>query len=258
MTQAPAPRVCLTSHWFIKSGREDRVLKAVRSDLVPAIEAGEEGTLTYFVHRPYTADASLQPLPPTDAQLLLFYEEYASPDAFHAHVNGDIFTGFVAEHADSFVQANGHPYVTVTFLSREAGFARADATSCSTETATGNQHPAVMFEILTPDQERSQSFYSEVFGWDYEVGSKGFAYIHFPNASLPLLGGIGAAHNSVRGMTSGTNFYLLVDDLQSMIQRAEAAGGTALVPPTPIDGYHFAMIKDLDGFEVGLVEPFKT
>ncbi len=116
--------VCLTSRWFIKPGHEDAVMEAIQSDLVPQIEAHEEGTLTYYVHRPYSADPGLQPLPPTDAQLLLFYEEYASPEAFHAHVNGEIFTGFVAAHADSFVQANGKPYVTVTFVSREAGFAR--------------------------------------------------------------------------------------------------------------------------------------
>ncbi len=250
--------VCLTSQWFIQPGHEDSVLEAIRTDLVPQIKAHEEGTLTYFVHRPFTGDTSLQPLPPTDAQLLLFYEEYASPEAFRKHVNGEIFTGFVAKHADSFVQANGKPYVTVTFLTRETGFARASGGQFGEKVASGNRHPSVMFEILTADQERSKQFYSDVFGWEYQIGSKGFAYIHFPDSSPPLLGGIGAAHDSVSGMNPGTNFYLLVDDLHAVLDRAESYGGSTLVPPTAIDGYHFAMFKDLDGFEVGLVTPFDT
>lgn len=125
MMPSAGSAVCLTSQWFIQPGHEDRVLDAIQNDLVPQIEAHEEGTLTYFVHRPLAGDTDLQPLPPTDAQLLLFYEEYASPEAFQKHVNGEIFTSFVEKHADSFVQANGKPYVTVTFLTRETGFARA-------------------------------------------------------------------------------------------------------------------------------------
>lgn len=256
MTDGSASKLTLTSHWFIRPVHGEDVMEAIRHDLVPQIKAEEEGTLTYFVHRPYGAEADLQPLPPTDAQLLLFYEEYASPEAFHAHVNGHIFTSFVAQHADSFVQANGHPYVTVTFLSREAGFSRAGSGKGGATDLVGNRHPSVMFEILTPDQKRSESFYSEVFGWTFHPGAKGFGYVHFPGSSPPLLGGIGAARHSVSGMTSGTNFYLLVDDLKAMLDRAEAAGGRTLIQPTEVDGYHFAMFTDLDGFEVGLVAPF--
>lgn len=248
-------RLCLTSRWFIQPGREEEVLAAIRSELVPAIEAGEAGTLTYYVHRPCSGGDALQSLPPTDGQLLLFYEEYASPAAFQAHVEGPAFTDFVARHGACFVQAGGKPYTTVTFLARQAGFTRG-AASAVHQQGPGNCYPAVMFEVLAPDQQRAEDFYAKVFGWSYQRGAEGFGYIHFPAGTPPLLGGIGQAEPQVAGMAPGTNFYLLVDDLEAMLARAIDAGGTLLMPPTTVDGYDFAMFSDPDGFAIGLVTPF--
>lgn len=252
-------RVCLTSGWFLVPGREDTVLEAIQTEIVPRIEAEESGTLTYFVHRPYGIDATLQPLPPTDAQLLLFYEEYASPAAFHAHLSGPIFTGFVEKYGDCFVQAGGKPFTTVTFLSRMAGFARERA--ATKIEAGGNSHPAVMFEVLSANAPRSREFYNAVFGWRYApgAGENPFHYIHFPAGSPPLLGGIGSADPDVPGFAAGTNFYLLVDDvaaLETTLAAAEAHGGCRLMNPTPVDGYNFAMFTDPDGFAIGLIAPF--
>lgn len=253
-------RVSLTSGWYLRPGCEDKVIKAIRSELVPRIMAEEEGTLTYFVHRTQTTDAALQPLPPTDAQLLLFYEEYASPAAFLAHVSGEIFADFVANYGDCFVQSGGKPFTTVTFLSRKAGFARSGAASAANDGAVVNRHPAVMFELLSPNALRSREFYSTVFGWNYEaVDESSFHYVHFPAGSPPLLGGIGSAKPDEPGFTAGTNFYLQVDDvaaLETTLACAEANGGKRLMQPTPADGYCFAMFTDPDGFAIGLIAPF--
>lgn len=249
-------RVCLTSQWYIQPGQEEKVLTAILTWLVPAIEAREPGTLTYFVHRPYPACHELEPSPPTDARLLLFYEEYASPQAFLAHLDGTIFKDFVAAHGGSFVQAGGKPCTTVTFLDRKAGFTRAGDAAVLADTA-GNRHPSVMFEVLAPNQQRSEHFYTQVFGWSYRRGDEGFGYVHFPAGTPPLLGGIGQAQPETAGMAPGTNFYLLVDDLAAMLARATEAGGAVLMPPTEVDGYRFAMFTDPDGFAIGLVAPFE-
>lgn len=256
-----AGRVCLTSRWFLKPGCLDKVLAAIRSEMVPRIEAGEPETLTYLVHRPLATGDGLQSLPPTDAALLLFYEEYASPAAFEAHVTGPIFTGFVADYGDCFIQAGGKPYTTVTFLSRESGFVRWDPVGASPDAGAANRHPAVMFEVLSPDPARARAFYSAVFGWAYAPGSgpHPFHYVHFPAGSPPLLGGIGSANPGVPGFAAGTNFYLLVDDaaaLGATLKAAEAHGAAILMPPTIADGYHFAMFTDPDGFAIGLIARF--
>lgn len=254
-------RVCLTSRWFLKPGCEDKVLAAIRSDMVPQIEAGEPGTLTYLVHRPLGDRDGLQSLPPTDAALLLFYEEYASPAAFQAHVTGPIFTGFVADYGDCFVEAGGKPFTTVTFLSRETGFVRAEAPDAGADMDGANRHPAVMFEVLSLNPVRARAFYSAVFGWVYAPGGgpDPFHYVHFPAGSPPLLGGIGSANPDVPGFAAGTNFYLLVDDpaaLADTLAAAEAHGAAVLMPPTIADGYHFAMFTDPDGFAIGLIARF--
>lgn len=254
-TAIPSERVSLTSQWFLRPGAEDAVVAAIRDELVPAIEAGEPGTLTYLVHRPRMSSPLLQSLPPTDPQTLLFVEEYESADAFHRHVTGPNFTGFVSRHGDAFVQVDDRPYTTITFLTREAGFVRGPGWIAS---AAANRHPAVMFEVLSPRAEHARSFYTEVFGWTYDTGSQGFSYIHFPLGTPPLLGGIGQADVGTPGMEPGTNFYLLVDDLGATLDRAEAAGARPLMPPSRVDGYDFAMFTDPDGFAIGLVAPFPS
>lgn len=59
-----------------------------------------------------------------------------------------------------------------------------------TETATGNRHPAVMFELIAKDLEAMKTFYSKVFGWHYRSGTGGFACVQFGERTLPLLGAL--------------------------------------------------------------------
>lgn len=119
-----------------------------------------------------------------------------------------------------------------------------------------NRHPSVMFEIIAKDQERAKAFYGAVFGWTYETGTGGFAYVHFPEEATPLLGGIGQARKDTPGFEPGHNFYLRVTSLQATIDAALAAGGECLMPPAEVDGYHFAMIRDPEGNPIGLIGPF--
>ncbi|TXH64888.1 MAG: VOC family protein [Lysobacteraceae bacterium] len=122
--------------------------------------------------------------------------------------------------------------------------------------APDNRHPAVMFEIMARDQAAMRRFYSHVFGWRYREGREGFAYVDFPLATRPLLGGIGQSQTGVPGMAPGHVFYLRVDDLDATIAHASMAGGSVLMSPASVDGYRFAMILDPEGNTIGLVEPF--
>lgn len=119
-----------------------------------------------------------------------------------------------------------------------------------------NHHPGVMFEIIAHDQAALKAFYTRVFGWQYQIGTGGFAYVNFPLTAQPLLGGIGQADAKVPGFEPGHSFYLLVDDLEATMTRAVAAGGSRHMEPASVDGYHFAMICDPEGNTVGLIKPF--
>ncbi|MBM3114874.1 VOC family protein [Jeongeupia naejangsanensis] len=258
MANRQSNNVSLVSQWFIRHGSTEQVLSAL-PDYVQQVKAGEPETLIYLVNTPLperSLDSPLQSLPPAVQPSLLFYEEYASEAAFLAHVHGPAFTGFVSEYGRYFVSSDGKPYTTVTFLHREQGFIRGlDRPAVQAgQVGSQNRHPAVMFEIIAKDQDKSKTFYSEVFGWHYESGSSGFAYVHFPRQLHALLGGIGQSEKGVAGMEPGHSFYLLVEDLQLAIERALAAGGSLHMPITSVDGYTFAMIKDPEGNPIGLLQ----
>jgi len=119
-----------------------------------------------------------------------------------------------------------------------------------------NRHPGVMFEIIARDQQAMKAFYSKVFGWRYQTGMSGFAYVHFGERKLPLLGGIGQADPKTPGFEPGHNFYLLVDNLEATIEDAVKAGGESFVSPADADGYRFAMIRDPERNPIGLIQPF--
>ncbi|MEO2219120.1 VOC family protein [Chromobacterium vaccinii] len=257
MTSRQSNPVSLVSQWFIRHGCVEQVLSALPAYVQEVME--EPGTLIYLVHAPLpenNPNPLLQSLPPAVRPSLLFFEEYAGEDAFLAHVKGPAFTAFVDKYGQCFISSDGHPYNTVTFLRREQGFIRGlDSRSPQAEQIGSlNRHPAVMFEIIAKDQDKSKAFYSEVFGWRYQNGGSGFAYVHFPLQLRTLLGGIGQSESGVPGMEPGHSFYLLVEDLQLAIDRALAAGGSPHMPITSVDGYTFAMIKDTEGNPIGLLQ----
>ena len=248
--------VSLISRWFIKAGCEAAADTALQA-LAQAVWENEPDTLTYLVHMPID-DPRLQSLPPVDASSILFFETYRSIEAFLAHVNGLVFLDFVATKGDLFLQVAGKPYTTVSFLERRAGFVRGGSSSGleATSEPVANRHSAVMFEIIAKDQPMMRDFYARVFGWHYQIGTGGFAYIHFPAGTPPLLGGIGQADPSIPGFDPGHNFYLLVEDVEPVLAAALAAGGQPLMPPASIDGYRFAMFRDPENNPVGLIQPF--
>lgn len=257
MSTTSIDHVNLISQWFILPGDVEKVLAALPS-YVEHVRQQEPGTLMYLVNSLRQEDrssADLQTLPPAAPCSLWFIEEYESETAFLSHLHGPAFTGFVADYGQYFVNADNKPYSTVTFLRREQGFIRKQgADAVVPQIGQGNRHPAVMFEIIANDQDKAKAFYSTVFGWRYQSGSAGFAYVHFPLQLRTLLGGIGLADAGVPGMEPGHSFYLLVDDIQAAIDRALAAGGRTHMPVTSVDGYTFAMIKDPEGNPIGLLQ----
>jgi uncharacterized protein len=251
--------ISLVARWVPKSGPVDELRDALTA-LAQQVREQEVGTLTYLVHMPVSGDPRLVSRPPVDGPAIVFFETYADADAFQSHLNGAAFTEFVARYGDRFVGAGGKPSTTVTFLECVAGFAapvggpRVDVGGAGA--ATTNRHPAVMFELIAKQQKVLLDFYQAVFGWQYQTGTGGFAYVHFPAGSPALLGGIGQADPSIPGFEPGHNFYQLVDRIEPVLDAVRAAGGSLLMPPTAIDGYRFAMFRDPESNPVGLIEPF--
>ena len=112
--------------------------------------------------------------------------------------------------------------------------------------------PVAFFEVSSPDAERAQRFYAELFAWqvaaDPEMG--GYGLVDTAAGETAIGGGIVPVEE---GDTAGVRVYVRVDDLEGALQRAEQLGGTRLVPPTDLPaGYgRFALFADPDGNNVG-------
>ncbi len=114
-------------------------------------------------------------------------------------------------------------------------------------------HPVVHFEIGAQDHKQSAAFYGQLFGW--EINSDvmpGYAMVQSGGE-----GGIGGGIMTIQdGMKPMVTVYVLVDDLDATLAKAEGLGATTVVPPTPIPGYGaFAWFADLDGNCVGIFKP---
>lgn len=114
----------LISQWFIAPNCEAAVIAALEQ-LAVEVLAAEPDTLSYLVHIPFEeGSGTIQSHPPSIPRSVLFFESYRTPQAFLDHVQGPVFKNFVAKHGAMFVSAGGHPFTTVSFLTRVAGFTR--------------------------------------------------------------------------------------------------------------------------------------
>jgi predicted enzyme related to lactoylglutathione lyase len=109
--------------------------------------------------------------------------------------------------------------------------------------------PVAFFEILSPDHERAQAFYRDLFEWqvaaDPQMG--GYGLVDTGAGEGAIGGGMGPGE-------AGVKIYVRVDDLDVHLDQAEKLGGARLVPPTDLPGGYgrFAVFADPDGNQVGL------
>ncbi len=113
--------------------------------------------------------------------------------------------------------------------------------------------PVAFFEILSPDHERAQAFYRDLFDWqvaaDPQMG--GYGLVDTGAGEHAVGGGIGPVDESGG---AGVKIYVRVDDLDAYLDRAEKLGGRSLVPPMDLPGDfgRIAVFADPDGNQVGL------
>ena len=110
-------------------------------------------------------------------------------------------------------------------------------------------NPVVHFEIGCRDKAVTAQFYAKLFDWKMaEMGP----------ATMIDTGGAGiAGHITSLGHEPHhfTHFYVMVDDLQAALNKANELGGKTLVPPVEIPTGSFAWFADPDGNTVGLFKP---
>lgn len=113
-------------------------------------------------------------------------------------------------------------------------------------------HRIVHWEIMGPDGDALKNFYTDLFGWKTD-GVEGFDSYHMTDADgSGVAGAIGKGGGE---MSSYVTLYVEVDSVDGHLSKAEAAGGTVLVPRTVIPGtVSFGLLADPAGNMVGVVE----
>ena len=120
--------------------------------------------------------------------------------------------------------------------------------------------PVIHFEILGKDADRTQGYYSELFGWKVEP-------LPFENPTqygiverdantngegAGIGGGIGKAPDGYDGHVT---FYVEVPDVESALAKAENLGGTRMMGPDQVPGGPvIGLFRDPDGLPVGVVQ----
>jgi len=117
-------------------------------------------------------------------------------------------------------------------------------------------NPVHWFEIPVIDIERAKQFYESLFGYSlFLTQISAGENLLFPREEIAA----GASGTLVKGerftpSQQGTVVYFSVEDIEAVCNKAKAAGGSVLVPATPIgDGWGvFAHLLDTEGNKIGV------
>ena len=120
--------------------------------------------------------------------------------------------------------------------------------------------PVMHFEVMGEDGKALQSFYSEMFGWEFEQPE---ARTEIEYASVDreknlgengegIGGGIGTHPMGEKHLT----FYVYAPDIEAALVRAEELGGERVMGPAePMKGLTVGLFNDPEGNMVGVVSP---
>ncbi|GAA1308156.1 MAG: VOC family protein [Brachybacterium tyrofermentans] len=112
-------------------------------------------------------------------------------------------------------------------------------------------------DLSVTDLAAAKTFYSGLFGWEFEDLGESFNHYHLIRNGGALVGGI----MDVTGMTtpdgqtlpSEWGIYLAVDDARSRTAKVTENGGTVVVPPDAIsEAGAMSIVLDATGATIGL------
>ena len=106
----------------------------------------------------------------------------------------------------------------------------------------------VHFEFPADDSARSTSFWSSLFGWEFEeFQGSGYHMTQTPNPT-------GAVQGRQEGQ-SGVTVYFDTEDVEATAAKVQSLGGTVVMPKSPVPSMgYFAICLDTEGNAFGLWE----
>lgn len=115
-------------------------------------------------------------------------------------------------------------------------------------------------ELSTPDASAAKTFYSQVFGWEFidqDIGDMTYTMIKKDDKNF---GGIWQIpKDQLNDIPPHWLTYILVENLEQSLKKAEDAGATVAVPATAVSDYgRFAIIQDPTGAHIAFWQNLKS
>lgn len=113
-------------------------------------------------------------------------------------------------------------------------------------------NPFVHLELNTPDLPKAKSFYTGLFGWQFEdqdMGPGGTYSIFRPDS------GPGGGLMSMPGVPTAWLSYVGVDDIHAATEKARSLGAQVVRDVTEIPGHgHMSVLVDPTGAPIALFQ----
>lgn len=121
---------------------------------------------------------------------------------------------------------------------------------------TGLPGSAGWFELSARGVERAIAFYRDAFGWTAEASPMpdGTTYTQFGLDGQNFAGAMEMQARMPAEVPSYWLVYFDVDDVAGAFDRALAAGGAQVVPPSPMPTGRFAVLRDPQGATFGIAD----
>ena len=113
-------------------------------------------------------------------------------------------------------------------------------------------NPVVRWQIVSPDPQRTVTFYRELFGWDIsQANAMGYRELRTGTLSTqPVDGGVWP---SPQGQAPICQLFIAVVDVQACVAKAEGLGAKVIVPYSVLpDGDAMAVLMDPTGLPFGI------
>ncbi|HEV2772447.1 MAG TPA: VOC family protein [Thermoleophilaceae bacterium] len=120
--------------------------------------------------------------------------------------------------------------------------------------------PVVHFEVLGKDAEKTQSYCSELFGWEikplpFENPTQYGLVDRDGNTNAEGVGIGGGIGGAPEGHPGHVTFYVEVPDVEAALAKAESLGGNRTMGPDQAsEGPVIGLFQDPDGNTVGVVQ----
>jgi len=111
-------------------------------------------------------------------------------------------------------------------------------------------------ELMVADTSKAKDFYSGLLGWEAnEIDMGDMTYTIFKSGDKDVAGMLQIPQGQEQEIPPHWMSYILVDDLDAMIEKATGLGATVKMPATPVASMgRFTVLLDTTGAHIALWE----